>query len=180
MGHFVFTLALLDRIKESQPSRIVIMSTSLHENALGINYDTIFKVGDTEQPHHQNSWGRFYCSEFANIMFAKALARRLRTSDPRVFVNIANPGYVSTEATRSIKGDSVLDGLKEWAHGVLTSLYLATSSEVENKRGSGRYFGPIANELEPSKYSTDEKLQEELWAYSEKLAHDKLKAQAPS
>ncbi|KAG0283098.1 hypothetical protein BGZ96_012532 [Linnemannia gamsii] len=184
MGHFVLTTALLDRIKESQPSRIVVMSTSLHENASGINYDTIYKTGDTSQPHHQSAWDRFYRSKLANIMFAKALARRLGT-ESGVYVNCANPGYVSTESTQPVNGGGMLDGLKDWAHslvtypverGALTPLYLATSREVEEMKITGRYFGPVANELEPSNYARDEKLQEELWAYSEKMANEKLKA----
>ncbi|KAF9148834.1 hypothetical protein BG015_009411 [Linnemannia schmuckeri] len=77
MGHFVLTMALLDRIRDSRPSRIVIMTTSLHENTPGINYDTIFKSGDSSQSYHQCAWDRFYRSKLANIMFAKALARRL-------------------------------------------------------------------------------------------------------
>lgn len=160
LRHFVLTTALLDRIKESQPSRIVVMSTSLHENASGINYDTIYKTGDTSQPHHQSAWDRFYRSKLANIMFAKALARRLGT-ESGVYVNCANPGYVSTESTRPVNGGGMLDGLKDWAHslvtypverGALTPLYLATSSEVEEMKITGRYFGPVANELEPCKF----------------------------
>ncbi|KAG0376786.1 hypothetical protein BGX24_007229 [Mortierella sp. AD032] len=48
--------------------------------------------------------------------------------------------------------------------------------EIENKGISGRYFWPVALELQPSSYAKDEKLQEELWEYSEKLANEKLKA----
>lgn len=76
-----------------------------------------------------------------------------------MFVNCANPGYVSTEATRPVNGGGELGGLKEWAHlmvsypverGSLTLLYLATSPEVENKKITGRYFRPVAKKPEPS------------------------------
>ncbi|KAF9103357.1 hypothetical protein BGX29_003449 [Mortierella sp. GBA35] len=200
MGHFVFTLALLDRIKESQPSRIVIMSSLFHEKAAGINYDTIFMEGQTSQPHHHATWDRYARSKLADVLFARALARRV-INERRLFVNGCHPGYVSTRATqpapRESHGDGskeeqgsfstaynkLLDGLDEWFHkriawpverGVLTQLYLATSPEIENKEITGRYFGPIANEIEPSTYARDEKLQDELWAYSEKLANEKL------
>ncbi|KAF9132461.1 hypothetical protein BGW39_000098 [Mortierella sp. 14UC] len=198
MGHFVFTLALLDRIKGSQPSRIVIMSSLFHEKAAGINYDTIFKAGDSEQPHHQNVWDRYARSKLANVLFARALARRL-INEPRLYINSCHPGYCSTRATQPIprekskelqtEGWSLnksLDGLDDWFHklvawpverGVLTQLYLATSPEIESRGIRGRYFGPIANEIEPSTYARDEKLQEELWEYSEKLANEKLKVQ---
>ncbi|KAG0376785.1 hypothetical protein BGX24_007228 [Mortierella sp. AD032] len=199
MGHFVFTLALLDRIKESQPSRIVIMSSLFHEMATGIDYDTIYKTGDNEQElQRQSTWDRYSRSKLANVLFARALARRL-INEPRLYVNSCHPGYCSTRATQPIprgrgnidnetEGWSMnkfLDGLEDWFHrmvawpverGVLTQVYLATSPEIENKEIRGRYFGPIANEIEPSTYARNEQLQEELWAYSEKLVNEKLKA----
>ncbi|KAF9906126.1 hypothetical protein EC991_000922 [Linnemannia zychae] len=198
LGAFVFTLALLDRIKESQPSRIVIVSSYLHERAAGINYDTIFKSGDTEQPHHLNLLDRYGRSKLAISMFTIALARRVKDQH-RLFVNHCHPGYIPPEEirppARDIDGSGqdearsstlvskVMDGWKDWfsrqlgisvEKGVLTQLYLATSPEIENKRISGRYFWPVALELQPSSYALDEKLQEELWAYSEKFVNGKL------
>ncbi|KAF9906125.1 hypothetical protein EC991_000921 [Linnemannia zychae] len=185
-------------IKESQPSRIVVMSSLFHEKASGINYDTIFKAGDTEQAQHQNVWDRYARSKLANVLFARALARRVK-DQPRLYINACHPGYCSTRATQPIprqkneelstEGWSLnkfLDGLENWFHkmvawpverGVLTQLYLATSPEIEKKDIRGRYFGPIANEIEPSIYARDEKLQDELWEYSEKLANEKLRVE---
>ncbi|OAQ32835.1 NAD(P)-binding protein [Linnemannia elongata AG-77] len=190
MGHYVFTLALLDRIRESQPARIVIISSLFHEKAPGINYDTIYKTGDTPQPHHQSVYDRYARSKLANVLFARALARRV-INEPHLYVNACHPGYVSTRATQPVprqEGTTIsrgLDRLEEWFHNlvawpvnraVLTQLYLATSPEVEKRDIRGRYFGPIAIEIEPSTYARDEKLQDKLWAYSEKLANEKLKA----
>ncbi|KAF9148835.1 hypothetical protein BG015_009412 [Linnemannia schmuckeri] len=166
MGHFVFTLALLDRIKESQPSRIVIMSSIFHEKAAGINYDTILKTGDTPQPHHQSVYDRYARSKLANVLFARALARRV-INERRLYVNACHPGYVSTRSTQPVPREEAntfskfMNGLEEWFHrlvawpvqrGVLTQLYLATSPEIENREIRGQYFGPIANELEPSAF----------------------------
>ncbi|KAG0283099.1 hypothetical protein BGZ96_012533 [Linnemannia gamsii] len=163
------------------------------ENEFGINYDTIYKVGETEQPHHQNHWNRYARSKLANAMFAIALARRVR-DEPRLFVNYCHPGYVSTEGTQPPSHGKeeeekagwplstihqVKGWLNVWVHkkislpvekGVLTQLYLATSPEIENKGIKGRYFWPVALELQPSSYALDEEAQEELWTYSEKLA----------
>lgn len=165
LSHFVVTLALLDRIKESQPSRIVIMSSLFHEKATGINYDTIFKTGDTPQPHHQPVYDRYARSKLANVLFARALARHV-INEPHLYVNACHPGYVSTRATQPTPRQEeaifsrCLDGLEEWFHslvawpverGVLTQLYLATSPEIESREIRGRYFGPIANEIEPCK-----------------------------
>lgn len=165
----MFTLALLDRIKESQPSRIVILSSYFHEKAAGINYDTIYKAGEIEQPHHRSAWNRYARSKLANAMFAIALARRVE-KEPRLFVNYCHPGYVSTEGTQPAsrkEGEetgwfkNVKEGWSAWFHkkitipvekGVLTQLYLATSPEIENKEIKGKYFWPVALELEPCKF----------------------------
>ncbi|KAF9277562.1 hypothetical protein BGZ88_001083 [Linnemannia elongata] len=51
------------------------------------------------------------------------------------------------------------------------------SPEVENKKMTERCIGPIANEIGPYRnYARVEEVQEELWAYSEKLANDKPNA----
>ncbi|KAF9092038.1 hypothetical protein BGX23_004678 [Mortierella sp. AD031] len=73
--HFVFTMALLDRIKESQPSRIVILSAMAHEfvpkKMNGIDFDTLNNETKT------TSLDRYARSKLANVLFGKALARRL-------------------------------------------------------------------------------------------------------
>ena len=43
LGHFVFTTALVDKLKASKPSRIVVLSSLAHENAApeGIDFETL-------------------------------------------------------------------------------------------------------------------------------------------
>ncbi|KAF9974256.1 hypothetical protein BGZ75_000911, partial [Mortierella antarctica] len=74
LGHFVFTLALLDRIKESQPSRIVNVSSWGHDDTKhpdGIDFTVLTNPSGIPDIVH---YGR---SKLANIQFTKALARRL-------------------------------------------------------------------------------------------------------
>ncbi|KAG0380657.1 hypothetical protein BGX24_006373 [Mortierella sp. AD032] len=181
MGHFVFTTALLDRIRESQPSRIVVLSSHAHERPVegGIDFNTL---NDEKMSTIVSRYGR---SKLANVLFGKALARRLL--DTQVYVNIVHPGFVATELTRHNKdlfGAVVLRILDVITAvmamtpevGALTQLYVATSPEIVNKDIRGRYFVPIANEIQPSAYALDEALQEKLWAFSEKLAKEKVHA----
>ncbi|KAG0248217.1 hypothetical protein BG011_000334 [Mortierella polycephala] len=181
MGHFVFTTALLDRIKESQPSRIVVLSSHSHERPVegGIDFDTL---NDEKMSTIVSRYGR---SKLANVLFGKALARRL--ADTQVYVNIVHPGFVATELQRHNKdlfGPAVLRILEAITAvmamtpevGALTQLYVATSPEIVNKDIRGRYFVPIANEIQPSAYAQDEALQEKLWAFSEKLVKEKVRA----
>ncbi|KAG0348398.1 hypothetical protein BC939DRAFT_403561 [Gamsiella multidivaricata] len=181
MGHFVFTTALLDRIKESQPSRIVVLSSHSHERPVegGIDFDTL---NDEKMSTIVSRYGR---SKLANVLFGKALARRF--ADTQVYVNIVHPGFVATELQRHNKelfGPVVLRVLEAITAvmamtpevGALTQLYVATSPEIVNKDIRGRYFVPIANEIQPSAYAQDEELQEKLWAFSEKLVIEKVRA----
>ncbi|KAF9365448.1 hypothetical protein BGX34_009973 [Mortierella sp. NVP85] len=181
MGHFVFTTCLLDRIKSSQPSRIVIVSSLTHEHTVpgGIDFDTL---NDETKSTAVSRYGR---SKLANILFGKALARRL--AKERVHVNIAHPGYVDTELARHTSDTfgARVDTIYRWLTrivatspkvGALTQLYLATSPQIENNNIRGRFFIPIANEILPSSYARDEELQEKLWDFSEKLVREKIGA----
>ncbi|KAG0003967.1 hypothetical protein BGZ79_010667 [Entomortierella chlamydospora] len=179
MGHFVFTLGLLDRLKESQPSRIAILSSIGHEGTVqgGIDFDYI------NDETKSTSFSRYGRSKLANVLFAKALARRLEKE--RVYVNVAHPGYVRTELTRyskdvvgslTVKIFDAIGGFVAMTPtvGSLTQLYIATSPKIESEDTRGRYFIPIAHEILPSSYARDEELQEKLWTFSEKLVHEKI------
>ncbi|KAF9303809.1 hypothetical protein BGZ74_003001 [Mortierella antarctica] len=165
VGHFVFTMGLLERIKESQPSRIVVVSSLLHEvhPKGGIDFETI---NDETIMSPGERYGR---SKLANLLFAKALARLLKGE--RVYVNVAHPGLVATELNRSNEasfgkvGSRLLEGMnKVFAVkpevGALTQLYCATSPEIESNDARGKYFIPIAHELDPNPIAFDEDLQE--------------------
>ncbi|KAF9950172.1 hypothetical protein BGZ72_008138 [Mortierella alpina] len=180
MGHFVFTMALLDRIKESQPSRIVMLSSIGHEGSVkgGIDFETL---NDKSASNPASRYGR---SKLANILCGKALARRL--ANEKVYVNMPHPGFVYTELQRNNK-DSMgaiaamtydLAGrmcASKPEVGALNQIFCATSPEIEEKDLRGKYFIPVGNELRPSPYALDEELQERLWAYSEKLMRETIK-----
>ncbi|KAF9367865.1 hypothetical protein CPB97_005206, partial [Podila verticillata] len=121
----------------------------------------------------------------ANLLFAKALARRLKSE--RVYVNITHPGYVATELNRQGEatfgkiGTKIVDSMTKVVAmkpevGALTQLYCATSPEIESKDIRGKYFIPIANQLDPNPIAFDEDLQERLWSWTENIVLEKLKA----
>ncbi|KAG0040637.1 hypothetical protein BGZ83_002476 [Gryganskiella cystojenkinii] len=178
MGHYVFTMALLDRMKESQPSKIIIVSSLGHESTPpgGIDFETL-----NDGP--ADIGRRYGRSKLANVLFGKALARRL--AQENVFVNITHPGCIAREDDQNQEpGQGLLQGIVKVIDGffdfpartcALTPLYLATSPEIESKDIRGRYFIPIANEIQPSAYANDEALQEKLWTFSESLAQEKVR-----
>jgi len=181
LGHFVFTTALLDKLKASQPSRIVVLNSMSHENAAsgGIDFDTL------NDESKLDNLGRQSRAKLAIILFAKALARRVASE--RVYVNIVYPGVVTP--SEPIGDEGVFRGPIKWTlnlmykingcspkEGALTQLYVATSPEIVNKDIRGRYFIPGSNEIQPSKTAKDEGLQERLWEYSECMVRKHIKA----
>ncbi|KAG0242186.1 hypothetical protein B0O80DRAFT_450808 [Mortierella sp. GBAus27b] len=184
MGHFVFTTTLLDRIKESQPSRIVVLSSIGHEMTVngGVDFDTL---NDKNASNPATRYGR---SKLSNLLFGKALARRL--GDAKVYVNMAHPGFVYTDLARNNKDSmgNIAAGVYDLAGkmcaakpevGCLNQLFCATSPEIEEKDLKGRYFVPVGIECRPSHYALDEELQEKLWTFSENLMHEKIKDAEP-
>ncbi|KAG0042832.1 hypothetical protein BGZ83_012133 [Gryganskiella cystojenkinii] len=180
MGHFVFTMELLDRIKESQPSRIVMLASIGHEMTVnkGVDFETL---NDASKSNPTSRYGR---SKLSNILFGKALARRLK--DEKVWVNMPHPGFVYTDLARNNKDSlgAVAAGAYDLAGkicaatpevGCLNQLYCATSPEVVEKDIRGQYLVPVGNICRPSHYALDEELQEQLWTFSENLSKEKVK-----
>ncbi|KAG0205603.1 hypothetical protein BGX33_007840 [Mortierella sp. NVP41] len=142
--------------KKSQPSRIVMLSSIGHEGSVKgeIDFDTL---NDRTASNPVSYYGR---SKLANILFGKALARRLASE--KVYANMPHPGFVYTELQRNNKDSmgavavttydiaGIICAAKPEV-GALNQLYLATSPEVEEKDLRGKYFVPVGNELRPSK-----------------------------
>ncbi|KAI9233721.1 MAG: hypothetical protein BYD32DRAFT_373071 [Podila humilis] len=181
LGHFVFTLGLLDRIKKSQPSRIVNVSSWALDDTRhpdGIDFDILTNPsGIATQPDIAH-YGR---SKLANVLFTKALARRL--ANEQVYVNSLHPGHVSTNMAQtgrgSFSGNVFARATELFAmtpkDGALTQLYCATSPEIENKDLRGRFFIPFGLESRCNPLAEREDLQEKLWEVSEKLVKEKVK-----
>uniref|UniRef100_A0A8C2YPD8 Retinol dehydrogenase 14 n=1 Tax=Chinchilla lanigera TaxID=34839 RepID=A0A8C2YPD8_CHILA len=164
LGHFLLTNLLLGLLKSSAPSRIVVVSSKL------------YKYGDInfEDLNSEASYNKSFCysrSKLANILFTRELARRLEGTN--VTVNVLHPGIVRTNLGRHIHIPLLakpLFNLVSWAffktplEGAQTSIYLASSPEVEGV--SGKYFGDCKEEeLLPK--AMDESVARKLWDISE-------------
>lgn len=91
LGHFLLTNLLLDRIKESAPSRIITVSSLAHVPGYLDFNDMMWRK------RYQSQLA--YCrSKLANIMFSRELAKRVEGSG--VTVCSLHPGTVYTELTR--------------------------------------------------------------------------------
>jgi NAD(P)-dependent dehydrogenase (short-subunit alcohol dehydrogenase family) len=152
----LLSLELLDLLKSSASSRIVNVASSAHSNG---------RI-DLKNRHEQASFSMnaYSNAKLANVMATYALARRLYGTG--VTVNCLHPGVVATSFGKNnggwIKSLSTLAGpfLLTPARGAATSVYLASSPEVENI--TGEYFVK-AKARKSSPTSCDEGLQEQVW-----------------
>ncbi|XP_069802084.1 retinol dehydrogenase 14 [Dendropsophus ebraccatus] len=164
LGHFLLTHLLLSLLKSSAPSRIVVVSSKLYKYG-EINFDDL-----NSEKSYSRSAG-YSRSKLANILFTRELARRLEGTG--VTVNCLHPGIVRTNLGRHINIPVLVKPLfnvvswaffKSPAEGAQTSVFLASSPEVEGV--SGKYFGDCKEEdLLPK--ATDDLVARKLWDISE-------------
>jgi len=167
LGPFLLTELLLDRLIASAPSRIVNVASTAHKSARsGLDFEdlqaaTVYKLS------------RVYArSKLANIYFTTELARRLEGTG--VTANSLHPGTVATGWGRDGDTHGLLTfGIrisspffKTPEKGALTSVYLASSSEVEGV--TGKYFVKC-REHATSKVARDDDAARRLWQVSEEL-----------
>ena len=137
LGHFVLTINLLDLVEASGEGRIISVSSAAH--GLG-------KVSRFLKKNDKNltAFKSYADGKLANILFTKALAKRL-TGKPVVAFSL-HPGVVETNFGGNFTGfSSFLVKLAKpfmisSKDGAETSIFLATTPFENIKRDSGKYF----------------------------------------
>jgi NAD(P)-dependent dehydrogenase (short-subunit alcohol dehydrogenase family) len=167
LGPFLLTNLLLDRVEASTPARIVNVSSTAHGAARkGIPFDDLQSEGSYRT---MRVYGQ---SKLANILFTLELARRLEGTG--VSANSLHPGTVRTGygADGDTKGFLAF-GIKisapfflSPAQGARTSIYLASSPEVDGV--SGQYFVKC-KPVQPKRQAQDADAAARLWRVSEEL-----------
>jgi retinol dehydrogenase-14 len=163
LGYFLLTSLLEPKLRASAPARVVSVASDAHRSAT-MDFD------DLQGERSYSGWGAYCQSKLANVMFTYELARRLDGSG--VTANTLHPGVVGTNFANA--GPAIVRGLFRLARpflaspakGASTSIYLATSPEVEGV--SGKYF-VNRRDTPSSAASYDRAAQERLWAVSERL-----------
>ncbi|MCX7922982.1 MAG: SDR family oxidoreductase [Clostridia bacterium] len=164
LGHFLLTNLLLDTMIKSSPARIVNVSSGAHKSGK-IHFEDI----NLEKKY--NVWRSYSQSKLANVLFTYELARRLEGTG--VTANCLHPGAVATNMGINREtgfGTLITRILKPFfqtpAEGASTTIYLATSPEVEGVTGKYYY---MKKQIPSSKSSYDVELARKLWDLSVKL-----------
>ncbi|WP_437622897.1 SDR family oxidoreductase [Sorangium sp. So ce1151] len=162
VGTSLLTQELLPLLKQSAPSRIVVLSSKLH-------YRGQMGWDDLQFERRKYGAGAAYSqSKLANVLFTKALARRLEGTG--VTVNAVHPGVVATELMREfpklvVKLFNLF--LLTAEQGAACSLHVATAPELAGV--TGEYFEK-SRILPAATAALDEAAQERLWKLTEALA----------
>jgi NAD(P)-dependent dehydrogenase (short-subunit alcohol dehydrogenase family) len=172
LGHFLLTNLLLDLLKASSPSRVIVVSSSGHKLS-DINKEDIM----SEKSYSKiKAYGQ---SKLANILFANELARKLKETG--VTVNSCHPGIVHTELGRHMAETSswlrpiyrkILGPFYKTIHeGAQTQIRLAVDPELD--KVTGKYFKDC-EEVSPSKAARDKETANWLWKKSNQLISEKF------
>ncbi len=165
VGHFMLVTGLLDRLSER--ARVVVLSSSAHGRAPreGIRFDDLsFERG-------YDPWTAYGQSKLANLLFARALARRFEGTTKTA--NAVHPGVIATRLTRhmSLSVRVVLPlasavALKDVHQGAATQCFVAAHPSLEGV--SGEYFADC-NVARSSRSSRDAEMGERLWEVTERI-----------
>lgn len=166
LGHFLLTHLLLERLKLSAPSRVVIVASSAHQSGK-IDFENLHKPVEGVLQNFQA-----YCnSKLANILYARELANKLEGTDVTCYA--VHPGIVNTELFRYIPiwlwpffvPISWLF-FRDPTDGAQTSIYCATQEGIE--MFSGRYFVDCRVQ-DPRPPARDDAVAKKLWEVSERM-----------
>lgn len=160
LAYVLLTTEVLDLLKANAPSRIVNVASDMHRQGV-IRFDDL---------HGEQRYGclsAYQQSKLANVLFTRALARRLGGSG--VTVNALHPGAVATGMGRDMTGLLwLVNRMLQFffispRKGATTPVYLAMSPEVDGV--SGKYFVKC-REVPATPAADDRNLQERLWEVS--------------
>lgn len=173
LSYFLLTNLLLDTLKSTgtpnEKARIVNVSSSVHYSAK-LDFDNL------NGEKRFNGLSAYSVSKLENIIFTYELDRRLKEEGANVTANALHPGVVNTGFGKNNGGFAGLVAKGVMAvmrlfqisaeEGAKTTIYLATSPDVEGISGS--YF----EKCKPKKSSQESYNQDHwrrLWEISEEL-----------
>ncbi|CAF4836364.1 unnamed protein product [Pieris macdunnoughi] len=179
LGHFYLTNLLIDLLKKASPSRVVMVSSTLHEHGK-LNFNDLNLRAEIEaaKKGKKDRHNPGYCnSKLMNMYFAKSLAAKLQ--DNCVDVNACCPGFCYTNLFRNfvkwyhyiLLAPMALLFMRSAKQGSETVVFCATDYGIEGQ--TGKFYRDCAEYT--SKYNFTKEEEEKLWEVSEAM----IKARKP-
>lgn len=163
LGPFVLTTGLIGLLRAAYKARIVNVSSEAH-------FFAFFDINKLVNPPSYQDLIVYGRSKLANILFSNELAERLQFYG--IASNSLHPGTVASSFASDGNGLTAAfmrlfrPFLKTVEQGAETSIYLATSPDVENVTGA--YF-VSRKKGRTSSLSKNKELGKALWKLSEEL-----------
>lgn len=163
MAYFVLTTALLDNLKAAGSARVVSVASNAHSMAR-IRWD------DLQAKQKFNGSVAYGNSKLMNILFSNELSRQLEGTG--VTSNSLHPGVVATGFAQNASGawkwffSLAKPFLVTPEKGAQTSIYLASSKEIESATG---LYWDNKRPVQPSAAALDQTSQKHLWLESERI-----------
>jgi retinol dehydrogenase 14 len=163
IGYFLLTRLLEPKLLAGAPARVVNVASRAHQSGT-------LRFDDLMGAKGYDGWSAYVQSKLANIVFTYELARRLAGSG--VTANCLHPGVIASNFGNA--GPLMIrlgvrlgrPFMKGSARGADTSIYLASSPEVEGV--SGKYF-VNRRQARSNDESYDATVATRLWKVSEEL-----------
>ncbi|XP_072935700.1 retinol dehydrogenase 12-like [Epargyreus clarus] len=172
LAHFLLTLLLLPRIKNSTPARVVTVSSRAHTR-FGINFEDL---NYKKRPYSASE--AYSQSKLANVLFSRELANKLKNNNIEgVNTYSLHPGVIKTELGRHLD-DTLFWGarrmlgfvlspfMKSPECGAQTTIYCAVDEKCANE--TGLYYSDCAV-VSPAKKALNNEDAEKLWNMSAEL-----------
>jgi NAD(P)-dependent dehydrogenase (short-subunit alcohol dehydrogenase family) len=167
LGPFLLTNLMHDTLKTSAPARVVNVASDAHKMVKGLVLD------DLEWTRRRyRGFGAYGATKLMNILFTRELARRW--DGESITANAVHPGFVGSNFGR--EGDYGFLGrigmplarpfAISSARGALTSVYLASSPDVDGITGQYFYKGQVAG---PKATALDDETAARLWDISAQM-----------
>jgi NAD(P)-dependent dehydrogenase (short-subunit alcohol dehydrogenase family) len=181
VGHALLTKLLLPTLEENaktKDTRIVVLSSRGAMGSRGLDY-SILKT-DGRKRTYLGGTQILYCdTKLANVYFAQQLAERF----PNITTIAVHPGVVATSLVSSQSGfqkvviaiaSRIQQGSAAFtpAQGAYNTLWAATVEK--GKITSGKYYEPVGESYNTTKYAKDKVAAAKLWDWTE----DELKSWA--
>jgi len=165
VAHHLLVTLLLDVLKKSAPSRVVVLSSGAHMFG-GINFEDI----NSEKKYVK--WAAYAQSKTAIILFAKQLNMMMAKEKVNVEVFSVNPGPINTGLQQFMEKDdweflkSFHMRFKSVAEGTSTTIVAAVNPDLNGKGGA---YLSDCNELKPAGHASDMGAAQKLWEITEQI-----------
>jgi NAD(P)-dependent dehydrogenase (short-subunit alcohol dehydrogenase family) len=173
LGHFLLTGLLAPALVAGAPARVVNVSSAGHR-ITDIHWDD-----PNYETRPYDKWDAYGQSKTANILFTVALERRLGPVGVHAYA--VHPGMIATNLGRHLDGSDLaalndrakrsrsggLPGYKSIPAGAATTVYAATSPDLEGR--GGVYLADCAVTDDHAPWALDPDSADRLWTLSERL-----------